>query len=82
MVQIAKTASLGLYRVWASTESWPWSAPTSIASSWSCPGSYVNQKTAKEAAEVRLVRKFSKLLPRSNTVYYLNEYNVTETVFR
>ena len=39
---------------------------------------YVNQKTA----EGRLVRKFSKLLPRSDPVYNLNEYNVTETVFR
>ena len=77
VIQIVETASPGLYRVLAL-----------VGSVLHCiklvvPGTFfINQETAKEAAEGGLWRKCSKLLPRSHPVYNPNEYNVTETVFR
>ena len=77
MIQIAETASPGLYMVWALVGSDLHCIKLVVPRTF-----YVNQKTAKEAAEGGLWRKCSKLLPRSHPVYSHNEYNVTETVFR
>ena len=77
VIQIAETASPGLYRVWALVGSDLHCIKLVVPRTF-----YVNQKTAKEAVEGGLWRKCSKLLPRSHPVYNLYEYNVPETVFR
>ena len=80
MIQIAETASPGLYRVWALVGSDLHCIKLVVPRTF-----YVNQKTAKEAAaaaEGGLWRKCSKLLHRSHPVNNIYEYNVPETVLR
>jgi len=77
VIQIASTTTPGQFRLWALVGSDLHCIKLVVPRTF-----YVNQRTAKEAAEGGVWRKCTRLLPRSHPVHHLYEYSVPEEVFR
>jgi DNA polymerase epsilon subunit 1 len=77
IIQLAETATPGLYRLWALVGADLHCIKLTVPRIF-----YVNQKSAKEeegeGAEERMWRKCQKTLPRSHPVYHLYEYRCVQ----
>ncbi|OQV25773.1 DNA polymerase epsilon catalytic subunit A [Hypsibius exemplaris] len=76
VVQIAETGHAGIYKLWLIVNSQLHSIRLKVSRVF-----YINRRVPKDSEDGQVVRRVTKLLPRSKHTLYLYEYRVDEQAF-